>query len=244
MPRSSAFACDTSTVIGWPRRIWKAGILFPLSVSSHMLTSCFRYVGGGGKGHLVHGIRCHVPHGCRASFGVCNSTTSESTAPGAGGLAIPPVGSYRVWLPSWTTTHLRSLPRYLTDRAPSSPLPLCALLSQRPALHRESVEGEVDDECRHAEPLSLAPFLAPPARHLRPIRVASATTGTKCSSFVVHVNCCMLGDFLSSFLLVFFLLCVVSFRSQSHGLREDLVKNLRIKTGAVVRCACRLHLRC
>ena len=29
--------------------MWKAGILLPLSVSSHMLTSVFRYVGGGGQ---------------------------------------------------------------------------------------------------------------------------------------------------------------------------------------------------
>ena len=29
--------------------MWKAGILFPRSVSSHMLTSCFLYVGGGGQ---------------------------------------------------------------------------------------------------------------------------------------------------------------------------------------------------
>jgi hypothetical protein len=36
-------------VSGCPRRMWKAGILLPLSVSSHMLTSCLRYVGGGGQ---------------------------------------------------------------------------------------------------------------------------------------------------------------------------------------------------
>ena len=37
------------TVSGWPRRMWNAGILFPRSVSSHMFTSCFLYVGGGGQ---------------------------------------------------------------------------------------------------------------------------------------------------------------------------------------------------
>ena len=42
-------ACETRTVSGYPRRMWKAGMRDPLSVSSHMLTSCFRYVGGGGQ---------------------------------------------------------------------------------------------------------------------------------------------------------------------------------------------------
>ena len=200
---------------------------------------------GWAEGHLVR--RYSMP--CSPWLPSCRSVRLQQhdQRTTASALAAGDTGRYTECGPT-TTTHLRSLPRYLTDRAPSplaSPrVPRCPNgLRSIAKASRERWMTSADG--RRAAESSRTPFLQSLARHLRPIE---SQCNDRNEMFIVRRTCQWLHATtrfsLLFFLLVFFLLCSCFFRSQSHGLREGFGQKSSHQNGRGVRCACRFHLRC